>query len=110
VLYDAWRRADAEARARIVEAPRLLLAAAATATPAEPMKEPGKDDDAGRLVKDLGAAASLVWRAKSTLERALVVDRWVRRDDAVARAFQRVTEAYAQLSRRIDEGGARGAH
>jgi hypothetical protein len=53
-------------------------------------------------------AASLVWRAKSTLERAVIVDRWVRRDEAVVRALRRVTDAYAALSRRFEDGGKDG--
>ena len=103
LLYDAWRRGDAAVRARIVEAPRLLLVAS-EATVKGDTKEPRRDDDAGRLSKDLGVAASLVWRAKATLERALIVDRWVRRDDGVRCAFRRVTEAYAVLARRLDDG------
>jgi hypothetical protein len=91
-------------RARIIEAPRMLLAASEATVTGE-RKEPRRDDEAGRLAKDLGVAASLVWRAKSSLERALVVERWVRRDDGVVRAFRRVTEAYAALARRLDDGG-----
>jgi ParB/RepB/Spo0J family partition protein len=106
LLYDAWRKGDAEQRARIVESPRLLLAAAEAVAPEEPSATT-KKDEAGHLAKDLGAAASLVWRAKSTLERALVVDVGVRRDDLVARAFRRVTDAYAALARRMDDGGTR---
>jgi len=100
LLYDRWRRGDAQTRARIVEAPRMLLAAAEATSPEEPRRE----DDAGRLAKDLGAATSLMWRAKSTLERALLVDRWIRRDDAVVRSFRRVMDAYATLARRFEDG------
>jgi ParB/RepB/Spo0J family partition protein len=107
LLYDAWRRGDAEQRRRIIEAPRMLLAAAEAATPRE-AKGPRRDDDAGRLAKELGTAASLVWRAKSTLERAVIIDRWVRRDESVVRAFRRVTDAYAALSRRFEDGGQDG--
>jgi hypothetical protein len=56
------------------------------------------------LAKDLGAATALVWRAKSSLERTLVVDRWVRRDEAVASEFGRLTKAYTALARRIAQG------
>jgi ParB/RepB/Spo0J family partition protein len=104
LLYDAWRRGDAETRTRIVETPRMLLAAAAATMPGE-AKPPRRQDEAGRLAKDLGTAAAVVGRAKSTLERALVVDRWVRKDEAVVQSFRRVTDAYAALARRMDDGG-----
>ena len=109
LLYDAWRRGDAERRARIIENPRMFLDAA-TAAGHTQNKEPRRDDEAGRLAKDLGAAASLVWRAKSSLERALIGDRWVRRDDTVSREFKRLTNAYTMLARRIDDGGRDAAH
>lgn len=99
LLYDCWRKGDSETRARIVESPRLLIAAVAATKPEQPRRE----DEAGRLSKDLDAAASLVWRAKSTLERTLIVDRWVRRDNDVARSFRRLKEAYATLGRRFEE-------
>jgi len=104
ILYDAWRRGDAQTRARIVQAPRMLLAAAEATMPGE-AKEPRREDETGRLAKDLGTAAALVWRAKKTLERALIVDRWVRKDDAVVLGLRRVTDAYAALARRMEDGG-----
>jgi len=109
LLYDSFRKGDAETRARIVEAPRMLLAAAAATKAGAGEKAPKRDDDAGRLAKELGSAASLVWRAKATLERALVVDRWVQRDDDVKQGFRRVTDAYAALARRFDRQ-APGGH
>ena len=48
---------------------RELLDATQATKPAAP---PRRDDEAGQLARDLGAAAALVWRAKKTLERALI--------------------------------------
>lgn len=105
-LYEAWRSGDAEQRARIVQAPMLLLSAAASHKPDAGPKATRRNDEAGRLARDLSAAAALVWRAKSTLERALIVDRGVRRDHDVVGAYARVGKAYASLARRFDEHGA----
>ena len=57
-LYQAWRRADASERERLVAAPLLFLRAMAVA------RADAEDDVAAPLLKDLVALTSLAWRAR----------------------------------------------
>lgn len=98
-LYEAWRRADAAGRQRIVADPLLVLRALAAAT-----VDADVDDEAAPLLKDLTTIAAIAWRARRRVHHggAFTVEQ--------TQAWRAATDAFASLRAAIEENHAGPVH
>jgi ParB-like chromosome segregation protein Spo0J len=98
-LYEAWRRADAAGRQRLVAEPLLLLRALAAAA-----AEPAVDDEAAPLLKDLTTIATIAWRARRRVHHggAFTAEQ--------TQAWRAATDAFASLRAAIEETHAGSVH
>jgi len=94
-LYEAWRRADAAGRQRLVADPLLLLRALAAATTGVEA-----DDPDAPLLKDLIAITGIAWRARRRVHHggeltAEQTNAWHAASDAVASLRAAIEEKHA---------------
>lgn len=101
VLYTAWRGAEASLRERIVTAPLLFLKAKEAVSPELPV-------GMGRLVvRELEAARGALRKASDSVVRAWAIEGAVLSSPEVERAAVRCTEAYEELTGRLEEPDAK---
>lgn len=97
-VYKAWRRGDAQQRARIVERPGLFVDALRAS---ERVDEATPDEVVAAVVGDLGAVTGICRRVCGRLADApTAVDERKRR--ALSSAFGRAREAFGELSARLE--------
>jgi ParB-like chromosome segregation protein Spo0J len=94
-LYEAWRRADAAGRARLVADPQLFLRAVAAATSGADVDDPGAP-----LLKDLIAIAAIAWRARRRVHHGGVFTA------EQTNAWRTASDAFASLRAAIEENHA----
>ena len=98
-LYDAWRRADAAGRERLVADPLLVLRALEAAAAGDDI-----DDEAAPLLKDLTTIAAIAWRARRRVHHggAFTAEQ--------TQAWRAATDAFASLRAAIEENHAGSVH
>lgn len=94
-LYEAWRRADAAGRQRLVADPRLFLRALAAAS-----TDVDVDDPDAPLLKDLIAISGIAWRARRRAHHggeltAEQINAWRAASDAFASLRAAIEEKHA---------------
>lgn len=96
LLYQAWRRADASGRQRLVAEPLLFLRAREAMC--------AQDDESSALVKDLAAIASIAWRARRRVFRGgeLTTEQ--------SKAWRAAADAFGSLGAAIEEAHAGPIH
>lgn len=94
-LYQAWRRADAAGRQRLVADPLLFLRALAAAT-----TDRADDDADAPLLKDFIALNGIAWRARPRVHQgdALTAEQ--------THAWRAARDAFASLTAAIEENHA----
>ena len=100
-MYDAWRKGDAELRARVIEHPILFLQAQAAALGDE--VEPQADKEIAAVVDDLGAVAGLCVRARTRLDKHDIAAAGAVQRRTLTSAFTRARAAFGSLSARLEE-------
>lgn len=92
-LYDAWRRADAAGKQRLVAEPLLFV----RALKAQTADAGDAEDPAGALQKDLTTIAAIAWRA---WRRARLCDRFT---DEQTKAWRACADAFSSLRAAVEE-------